>query len=499
MLVHEVIYQGKDEQVAFTGKQQITYQQLQSQVNIYRDYFYQQGIRSGDNVGLFSKNSAEFVYSYMAIISLGAVVVPLNFQLVAREIAYIVQDAKMRIIVTMSQLALDLELRNFDYQQDVTQLVIPEFSSGLANLALCSAPLVETIHNEDICAIIYTSGTTGTPKGALLTHGNLTSNASSFTQMLPITAADHVLCVLPMYHSFAWTCAVLASLMNGATIRIVESFSIKETIATIRREGITVVYAVPAMYSLFTSWALASDFSKVKFFISGGSSLPETIAEQFYEKFSKHILEGYGLSEASPVVCLNPVEKTKYCSIGKAIPGVSVRIVNSDGQDVAEGEVGELIVRGPNVMKAYYNLPEETAQALRDGWLYTGDLAYQDSDEYFYIIDRLKDMIVISGENVYPREIEELLYAHPAIIEAAVVGIPDKLRGQAACVYVVVAEGYTLDKKVLKEYLRANLAAYKVPKEFAEIDVLPKNATGKILKKVLRKKAEGRFDRKDVS
>ncbi|KAF1854658.1 hypothetical protein Lal_00008664 [Lupinus albus] len=227
------------------------------------------------------------------------------------------------------------------------------------------------------------------------------------------------------------------------------------------------------------------DLAGMKYLVSGGASLPEKVAKQFFEKYGVAILEGYGLSEASPVVAVNPPQKPKYCSIGKALPGIEVRIIDDKGTDLPPGTVGELTVSGPNVMTGYFNLPEESAQALQNGWLHTGDLAYMDAEGYLYIVDRLKDMIIANGENIYPREIEELLYAYTGIIDAAVIGVPDKLRGQAAQAYLVLEEGCTLDKKALREYLQSTLAAYKIPRDFIQVDSLPKNQTGKILKRVL--------------
>lgn len=488
MLVHQLIQQGQDEQVALFGKTQATYRQLREQVDRYRAFFFQQGVRRGDNVGLLSKNSAEFIYSYMAIASLGAVVVPVNFQLVPREIAYIIKDARIKVFVTMAKYDLQSELEEYGYQEAVKQLVISEFSVQIPT-AISPAPELENFDDDETSVIIYTSGTTGNPKGAVLSHANLVSNAKSFTEVIQVTSKDNVLCVLPMYHCFSWTCSVLATLLNGASITILETFNPKETIATIRA-GITVVYAVPPMYQLFATIGVAEDFANVRYFVSGGTSLPETIAKRFFAKFHKPILEGYGLSEASPVVCVNRPERVKYYSIGETIPGVQVRVVDEDGKELSTGEVGELIVQGPNVMKGYFNLPEESAKALRNGWLHTEDMAYQDEDGCLFIVDRLKDMIITSGENVYPREIEELLYAHPSVAEAAVVGISDKLRGQAGCAYIVTAEGHTFEKKVLREYLQKKLAGYKVPREYIQVDSLPKNSTGKIMKRVLREKTK---------
>lgn len=490
MLVHNLIDQGADEQIALFTRKQVTYRQLREAVDRYRAFFYQQGVRRGDNVGLLSKNSVEFIYSYMAIASLGAVVVPINFQLVAREIAYIIKDAKIKVFVTMTQLDLQSELDAYAYLGPVNQLVIPEFSGQLETADLKPAPELGDFAGDETCVIIYTSGTTGNPKGAVLSHNNLVSDAKAFTEVITVEADDNVLCVLPMYHCFSWTCAVLGALINGAAITILDAFNPKEAVATIRDGGVTIVYGVPVMYQLYSAVAGAEDFAKVKFFVSGGASLPETVSRNFDAKFGKPILEGYGLSEASPVVCVNHPDKVKYCSIGAVLPGIIARVVDEEGKQVPPGEIGELVVQGPIVMKGYHNLPEDTAKALRDGWLHTGDMAYCDQDGYFFIVDRIKDMIITSGENVYPREIEELLYAHPAVAEAAVIGIPDKLRGQAGCAYVVMAEGHAFDKKMLRTYLQKKLAAYKVPREFAQVEVLPKNSTGKIMKRLLRQQAE---------
>jgi len=492
MLVHELIYAGSKQSKAFLGQREISYAQLQQMVEKYRNYFYHKGIRAGEHVGLLAKNSPEYVYSYMAVASLGAVVVPINFQLVVREIAYIVQDAKMKHLITMAPLDLVPELLNYHYQQKVTQLIISDICAEVAIREYAAAPVAE-IAPENICVIIYTSGTTGKPKGAMLTHKNLVSNAKALNEILPMTPQDRVLCVLPMYHCFSWTCAVLATFMAGAAVRVLETFVLKETMAVITGEKLTVIYGVPPMYNLFTTYGAPGGFEHVKYFISGGASLPENVARQFTQKFGRQIIEGYGLSEASPVVTLNPVGMPKHRSIGKPLPGVIVRVSGEDGAEVPPGIVGELAVQGPSVMKGYYNLPEETKQALEGGWLHTGDLAYRDEEGYFYIVDRLKDMIISSAENIYPREIEELLFAHPEIVEAAVVGFPDPLRGHAACAYFVTAEGKTLDKKAIRDYLQKKLAAYKIPREFVQVAALPKNATGKVLKTVLREQAAEEF------
>lgn len=488
MLVHQLIHQGTGDKVALYGKETITYDKLQTETAAYRDYFYQAGIRQGDNVGLFSRNSVEFVFSYMAIASLGAVVVPLNFQLTAREIAYIVKDAQMKHLVTAERLSLAGELDHHGYRQELDQLIFSEIKPRLASPA-APAPAASGLTEDDPCVIIYTSGTTGNPKGAVLSHRNLVSNAAAFRQALPVEAADNILCVLPMYHAFAWTCAVLNPLLCGASVTILEAFTPKETTAAIKARGVTVVYGVPPMYNLLARLGDAGDLAGVRIFVSGGASLPEKVAKQFREKYTIDIIEGYGLSEASPVVTINPAAKTKYYSIGRPLPGLEVKVVGPKGEDLPPGAVGEIAVKGPSIMLGYFNLPLETSLALRDGWLHTGDLAYRDTEGYFFVVDRLKDMICANGENIYPREIEELLYAYPGITEAAVIGVPDPLRGQAARAYIVPLDGQTIDKKALKEYLQPQLAAYKIPRDFIIVDALPKNQTGKILKRVLRDEA----------
>lgn len=489
MLVHELLDQGEASSPALLGRHAATYARLQENIARYRSFLLQQGIGVGDRVGLFAKNSPEFLYSYFAVASVGAVVVPLNTQLVPREIAYILQDAQAKVLITMTKLPLEEELAAYPAAPTVRQLVMGEIFSHLERSDTPSVPPITGLSEETLCTIIYTSGTTGHPKGAMLSHKNLISNAQAFSEAFPHHSSDRVLCVLPMYHCFAWTVAVLTPLLNGCSIYLQENFALRETLTAIREEELTMVHGIPAMYKLFTQWAQKEDFMTVRLFVSGGSSLPREISQQFTEKTGSRIVEGYGLSEASPVVSLNPHDRVEYCSVGKPRPGVAVRITDEQGQDLPVGEIGELLVQGPNVMLGYYNLPEATADTLRQGWLHTGDMAYMDSDGYLFIVDRLKDMIIASGENIYPREIEELLYAHPGIGEAAVIGIPDELRGTIVRAYVVPREGQTLDVRQVKRYLQPQLAAYKIPREIVVTDNLPKNATGKILKKVLRQQA----------
>lgn len=479
MLVHQIITKADPLATALIFKNsKISYGELQKKVALFQKYFHSQGVQSGDNVGLFSKNSPEFIYSYFAITSLGAVVVPFNFLLAPREIAYIAQDARMKTIVTMQRLELP--------GMNLTQLVLPEFVPALEDEAVGKLPKAVEDDEDRESVIIYTSGTTGFPKGAVLSHRNLISNAQAISEALLLTEKDNSLCALPMFHSFAWTVAVLASLLKGGIVTIVEAFMPKEVISTITEQGVTVVSGVPAMYNFYISLGSAQAFEKVRLFVSGGAPLPVEVLNQFNAKIGKPIVEGYGLSEASPVVAVNPLSRGKAGSIGVPVPRSEVKIIDARGNELPFKEVGELITRGPNVMKGYYNLPEVTEKAIVNGWLHTGDLAYIDEEGYIFIVDRLKDLIIVGGLNVYPREVEEVIYQFSGIREAAVMGIPDWVRGEDICAFIALQEDAVFDKKAFMSFLQGNLANYKLPKEVIQLEALPKNATGKIMKRELK-------------
>jgi len=485
LLVHQIIFQGTGDKIALYEKSsRHSYAELQQKVAQYRNYLFSRGVKPHDNVALFAKNSSEFIFSYMAIASLGGVVVPLNTMFTPREIAFILKDASVKLVVADKDLQL---AGQYDEGSPLpVQAHISKINEEISRSAFPDPPDIY-IEEADPCVILYTSGTTGRPKGALLSHSNLVNNAAGFTAVTEAGADDNTLCVLPMFHSFAWTCCVTASLYNGASITIVETFAPKDVIATIRDQHVTMVAGVPAMYGFYTSLAKPEDLAGVRLFISGGASLPLEILEKFNAKTQKHVIEGYGLSEASPVVSFNPLSATKPGSIGKPLPDVKMKIVDDSGNEKDPVVIGELITQGPNVMLGYYGLPEESAEALKDGWLYTGDLAYKDEEGYYFIVDRKKDIVIVSGLNVYPREVEEVLYRYPAVKEAAVIGIPDKSRGEVVCAYVVLKEDMSLNKKDLLAFLKKDLAQFKLPREIIELDTLPKNATGKILKKELRK------------
>ena len=484
MLFYEIINDHPAEDPALLCQDKmLTYGEVREAVTLWAAHLQSSGVRKGDKVGLFSKNCNEFVIAYLAIIKAGGVVVPFNFQLAAPEVAYIVQDAGMRVMVTRQKLELDTalqecgcgQLKQLDFE-DLRQPVDRDYEAV-------------AMDDNDNCTIIYTSGTTGYPKGAMLSHRNLVANAKDFTQRVLMYSFDKTLCVLPMYHCFACTVSLACPLWHGCCVVVQENYTLAEALRLIQRYKITQFAGVPTMIQMFEKGADSGQLASVRFFISGGASLPQKLAKDFKKKFGKPVQEGYGLSEASPVCTVNPAEKIKVGSIGPQLPNVRVEIRDEDDRRVASGTVGELCVRGDNVMLGYLNRPEETAAALRGGWLHTGDLAYQDEEGYIFIVDRLKDMIITGGENVYPREVEEALYHHPAVQENAVVGVPDKLRGQAVCAYLVLKEGAAATKPQLRRFLMERLASYKVPKYFFFCEQLPKNGTGKVMKTALRENA----------
>lgn len=468
MLVHEILSRGRSADIAIVDEgRRITYAEALASVENFRNRLYALGIKKGDRVAIFSRNSAEFIFAYMATASLGAINVPINFQLSARETNYILENSGAKIVLTYEK--LDTSFAQYD---------IAEFEKIPCDV---TAPALAADFDENSpCVIIYTSGTTGNPKGAVLSHKNLVHNTRQCS-VFKCTSDCKVLCVLPMYHCFEWTCAVLNTFYRGAEAHVVRIFKPKEVVDMIREHGITDVIIVPSIFKLITAIAKPEDFKTVRFAMSGGTTLPEKIVEEFTEKFGLPIAEGYGLSEASPCVFLTTHGEERVGSCGKTLEGEEIRIVDENGHDAP---VGELLVRGGQVMLGYWKNPAATAEAIDpDGWLHTGDVAKFDADGYAYIVSRLKEMIISMGENIYPREVEEVVYQFPGIKDAAVVGVNDKLRGQIGACFYVVDQGATVDVRALKKFLQKNLALYKVPREFHELPELPRTSTGKISKR----------------
>jgi long-chain acyl-CoA synthetase len=346
----------------------------------------------------------------------------------------------------------------------------------------------------DTAVILYTSGTTGKPKGAELTHAGLNSNARTTEEtLLEATPDDVIMGCLPLFHVFGLTCSLNAGVRAGACLTLIPRFDGAKALEVIARDRVTIFEGVPTMFSamLHQPDPTASDVSSLRVCVSGGSAMPVEVMRSFEETFGCIVLEGYGLSETSPVASFNhPHAERKPGSIGTPIRGVEMRLVDDDGKDVAPDEVGEIAIRGENVMKGYWRRPDETAAAIPDGWFRTGDLARRDEDGYFAIVDRKKEMIIRGGYNVYPREIEEALYEHPAVAEAACIGIKHPDLGEEVCAAVALKPGASADVDELREFVKARVAAYKYPRHVWIVDSLPKGPTGKILRRAVEVPAE---------
>lgn len=472
-----------------------TFEELDALVNRTANGLKRLGLGPRDRCLLMMQSSLEFVVSYYALAKLGAVIIPVNFLYKSHELSHIFKDSGARGFLGMEPyLEEPLKVLSQMPHVDVRIAVGAKSGSGFVPFdELGGAPHFEAYDADDgeTLAILYTSGTTGLPKGAMLTHGNLASNAMTVADMRNTDPDDVVIGVLPLYHIFGQTSAMNASIYLGLTFHLFRQFDPGEVIRLIEEENATILFAVP---TILNRMVLETDSrplkrSSLRFCVSGGASLPVEILRKFEERFQTKIYEGYGLSECSPVCIENPFgKKTKPGSIGVPIPGFEARIVDEEDKDVTPGEVGELIVKGPSVMKGYLNRPKETAQALRGGWLHTGDMARQDEEGYIYIVDRKKDMIIRGGYNVYPREIEELLYQHPDVAEAGVYGVPHEDLGEEVAADVVLKEGAATSEEEIRKFVKDRVAPYKYPRIVHIVRDLPKSHTGKVLKRELRRR-----------
>ncbi|MGW0998994.1 long-chain-fatty-acid--CoA ligase [Streptomyces sp. NPDC002523] len=444
-----------------------------------------EGLRAGDRVALMLPNMPEFVVLYYGILRAGGIVVPMNPLLKERETEYHLRDSGAVLLFEWHQApgegaqgAAAAGVRHIPVEPAA-------FTAELARLEPHHE--VAPVSQDDVAVLLYTSGTTGRPKGAALTHAGLRHNTEvNVVHVQRLTSEDVIVGCLPLFHIFGQTCTMNVAMYSGATLVLVPRFDPQTVLDAIARDRATVFEGVPTMYAALLQHPGAedADVSTLRMCVSGGASLPVEVLHGFERRFGCMVLEGFGMSETSPVVSFNhPDRPRKAGSIGTPIRDVEVRLLDDDGKDVAEGEVGELAVRGPNVMKGYWNRPEETAAAVPDGWLRTGDLARRDEDGYLYIVDRKKDLIIRGGYNVYPREIEEVLHEHPAVALAAVLGVPDERLGEEVAAAVVLRAGSEASARELQEYVRERVAAYKYPRRVWLMDALPMGPSGKILKR----------------
>jgi len=451
------------------------------------------GLQPGDRVGIMLPNVPYFPVAYYGVLRAGGIVVPMNVLLKARETTFYLKDPEAKFIFAWHDF-LDAAQHGADEAGAELINVKPGEIEGEIFAHEPDFAVAERA-TDDCAVILYTSGTTGTPKGAELTHGNLGSNVDTVLSMFEIGDHDVVLGALPLFHSFGQTCAMNACIKGGGCLTLLPRFEPAKALEIFGRDEVTVFMGVPTMYGamLHEPSREEASFTALRMAVSGGASLPVELMKAFEEAFGCIILEGYGLSETSPVASFNqPGQPRKPGSIGTPIPGVEMKVVGEDGKDLPAGEVGEIVIKGPNVMKGYWNHPDATAEVMDHGWFHTGDMARVDEDGYFFIVDRKKDLIIRGGYNVYPREIEEVIYEHPAVREAAVIGVPHDEFGEEVAAVVALKEGEDVDADTLRSFVKEQVAAYKYPRRVWFVDELPKGPTGKILKREIEVPAEAK-------
>ncbi|HEX6676136.1 MAG TPA: long-chain fatty acid--CoA ligase [Actinomycetes bacterium] len=463
----------------------LTYRELDERSARVAGLLAARGVEPGDRVGVMLPNVAEFPVLYYGVLRAGAVVVPMNPLLKAREVEYYLTDSGARVLFAWEG-AAEEAAKGAEAAGAGCVRVAPEAFDHLLDGAV-PATAVTGRADDDTAVILYTSGTTGRPKGAELTHANLVRNAAvSASTLFHLQPDDVVMGCLPLFHSFGQTCGLNAVVGSGACLTLLARFDPGKALEVIERDRVTVFEGVPTMYLALLHHPRRGDHdvSSLRVCVSGGAALPVEVLRGFEDAFGCAILEGYGLSETSPVASFNhPDRVRKPGSIGTPVRGVEMRLVDALGGDVASGEVGEVAIRGHNVMKGYWRREEATREAIPDGWFRTGDLARQDGDGYFFIVDRKKDLIIRGGYNVYPREVEEVLYEHPAVAEAAVVGLPHPTHGEEVGAAVVLKPGAAATPAELQAFCKERVAAYKYPRHLWLEAALPKTATGKLLRR----------------
>lgn len=488
------------ETALFIDKRKISHLRLKQKIDTFARFLEFSAIKSGDKVAIVVANSEEFIVSFLAITKIGAIAVPINTFLKHEELAYIVNDSDAKLLISSPDYATETEdllstssIEKIVWTGEYEKLNEKNYSfleitgSMETHEQLSNSPKL-----DDLACIIYTSGTTGKPKGAMLTYRNMFSNMVAGNEVFHLTSKDRFIAYLPMFHSFTLTLMVLLPLYIGSSLVIVKSiFPFSNVMRQTLLRKVTIFLGAPAVYNALLKakipWYFMW-FNRVRLFISGSAPLSEQAIEDFGLRFKRAtLLEGYGLSECSPAVAVNRSDKQKALSVGPALPGYEIKIVNNEMVELSLGEVGEIIVKGDCVMKGYYNRPDVTDETIINGWLLTGDLGKMDEDGFLYIVDRKKDLIISKGINVYPREIEELLYKHDGIEACAVIGIKNHSGDEEVVAFIQTKEDVDkIPQKELRQYLKSHLANFKIPKLFYNVEELPKNATGKVLKRVLK-------------
>ncbi len=506
---------GDNTAIGFQGTE-TSYDEFWGQTGAFATALEERGLGEDDRVALYLPNVPPFLIAFHGTLRAGGVVVPMNPQYKAREIGHLLGDSGAKVVVALADLVpFVTEVQD---ETDVEHVVSiggeAEGAVTLEEFLEPGDPEIADRDDDDVAVQPYTSGTTGQPKGVQLTHGNLASNADAAAQLIPdgIRSDDKGLGVLPLFHIYGMTVTMNASLFNGGAYYPMPEWDAQDAVSLIEEEELTIMHGVPAMYNDVINQPNAEEFdlSSLRLCGVGGSGIPVEVLRQFEEMYEPKIYEGYGLTETSPITHFNsPIDGRRVGSIGKTVPGVDSKVVDEDFEEIPpieEGPIdeeeadlreitGEIVVAGPNVMKGYYGLPEANEEAFTEEggrtWFHTGDIGYHDEDGFFYVVDREKHMIVTGGYNVYPREVEELLFEHEDVADAAVAGIPDERRGETVKAFIVRTPDGDVTEEEIKEYCLTNLAEYKHPREVEFVEELPRTTTGKVQKFKLREQEEG--------
>ncbi|MGQ9694065.1 MAG: long-chain-fatty-acid--CoA ligase [Thermodesulfobacteriota bacterium] len=476
------------------GEFSITYREFEAITDQMAAALQALDLKKGDHVAVLFPNSLDTLFSYFSIIKAGGTVIPINPAYTPREMAFILSNAEAKIILAAA--SFRERILEIKHQTPFLSQIIFREETDLSIFSVLkkwasspSALKPVELTPEDKAIIFYTSGTLGQPKGVILTHGNFSFSGPNIAQAYGLKENDITVAVLPLVHVFAVASPVFGSLSSGGTVVIMERFQAEKVLQAIAYYGITWFPGVPTMFNyLYHAYEkIGVNIKTLRMGLSGGASLSVELLKNWEQRFGAFILEVYGLTESTGLVTANPVQgRRKPGSIGLTVPHVRVRLIDQEGKEVKPGEVGELIFKGPNATKGYWKIPQLTAESIRDGWVYTGDLAKQDEDNYYYIVGRKKELIITGGYNVYPREIEEVLYMHPAIYEAAVIGIPDELKGEVPKAFITLHPGQNISANEVIEFCKQYLAPYKIPKQVEIRKDLPKSSTGKILHRELK-------------
>ena len=503
-------------------KRSVTYMELLMKVDRAADMFFEHGVRKGDRVAVAHRNSIDTVVANFGLYKLGAVCIPMNFMVTKpEELEFILKDSGAKAVVTQAEFIRHYvkvlpSLPDIKYIFSTDEIPV-SVQDNPAVLKFWDEVEKSTYHEEtsnpgagldDLAFILYTSGTTGLPKGAMLTHGNLASNVISAAQIFKITDEDVFLCLLPMFHSFAWTtCVVIPLYLNLKVVIVANIMPASHWLSAMGSEKVTLILAVPQIYAVLSKEAKGFKrlylqfwpFKDVRFAVSGAAPLTQEIKDRFEQKIGVPILEGYGLTETSPVVSVNTEELQKIKSVGPSLPAVSVIVLDDDGKELPRNQEGELCIKGPNVFRGYFNNPKATQDAFtQDGWFKTGDIGVIDDDGFIFIKDRKKDMIIIKGLKVFSAQVEAVICEHPAIEECAIIGVPDGRGGEFVKCYAVKKEGAELSDNDFRKFLKQHLDTYKRPRDFEFVYELPKNALKKVLKRELRKDAVAKLAERQV-